>query len=332
MKDLSKDITPKLLRELLNKEEDRIGIKGKTASSRARGAKTSKAGDYMYRQDRGAFDALLADIQHGENKSMWENLKKIYMKESLVHLKTFQLFEMAAMPTGMPKTYFHGTSSEEAGKKILEEGYLKPGNTSTTRGQKLTPMMNYVYCTPDIRTACIYTIGGVFMGTDAPMSGRPGNKPSQFGYCFEIDQSELKDVKPDEDFVGELIWFLASGKNAHYMAEGEDSYIWKKVIKWSQDNPYNASRFIDFAKGNLTELQYRKCVRYDDYADFAVAGKKLNKVMGSAMQQEIMSLGCPVANLGAVKISGAWRLDKTRTKELDKDASNFFNVAKKIDI
>lgn len=101
MKDLSKDITPKLLRQLLNTEEEKTNIKGKTASSRATGARTSKAGDYLYRQDRGAFDMLLSDIKHGDNRHMWENLEKIYlsMPESKIYksMKNLKLFEEFVM-------------------------------------------------------------------------------------------------------------------------------------------------------------------------------------------------------------------------------------------
>lgn len=248
-------------------------------------------------------------------------------------LKPYKLFEMAAMPAGMPQVYYHGTSSQDAGEKILEEGFLKPGNTDVKRGQKLTPMMNYVYCTPDIYTACIYTIGGVFMGSEYKFSTNVGNRlghNSQFGYCFEIDVEDLKDVKPDEDFVGELIWFLHEDGKADYMAKGESSFMWRRAKKWRDENPHDAQRYLDFARRNLTELQFKKAIRYDDYADFAVAGKKLNKVMDNATAQQVMSLGCPVANLGQVKISEAWKLDKARTKDIKKDASNFFEIAEKV--
>lgn len=66
-----------LLRKLMNVV---YGGNNKTASSRATGARKSLAGDYMYRQDRGAFDAFLADIKTGENKHMWEDLFDAYKK------------------------------------------------------------------------------------------------------------------------------------------------------------------------------------------------------------------------------------------------------------
>lgn len=74
--ELSKKITPAILRELLNEED----VANKTASGT--GATKRKAGDYLYNQDRGAFDALLEDIKSGNNKDSWKNLEEIYNKKS----------------------------------------------------------------------------------------------------------------------------------------------------------------------------------------------------------------------------------------------------------
>lgn len=57
------NLTPKQLREVLNETESA----GKVASAKATGATKRGAGDYLYSQDRGAFDALLSDIKTGTN-------------------------------------------------------------------------------------------------------------------------------------------------------------------------------------------------------------------------------------------------------------------------
>ena len=243
-------------------------------------------------------------------------------------LQTFKLFE-AAMPSTAPKVYYHGTSSQEFGEKILEEKILKPGNVDVKRGNKLTPMMGMTYATPDIRTACIYALGGIWMEHKIDLTKEKGNRlggPGQFGYVFEIDPSEFKDIQPDEDFVGELIYFLE--KKPDYYNEP----MWNNTRKWVKDNPYDADRFLSFARNTLTVLQYKKCVRYDDYADFAVAGKKLNKSMGAAMATQLAALGCPVANKGPLKISGVWKVDKEKSIDIKDDGSNFFEIAEKINV
>ena len=71
-------ITPKKLRDLLNKE----GAATKTSSGT--GAKSRQAGDYLYSQDRGSFDALLNDIKSGDNKPQWDGLIKIDRAERQV--------------------------------------------------------------------------------------------------------------------------------------------------------------------------------------------------------------------------------------------------------
>lgn len=61
-----KDMTSPKLRNLMNETAPK-GMIPKTASAHATGATIRKAGDYLYSQDRGAFDAYLSDIQNGRN-------------------------------------------------------------------------------------------------------------------------------------------------------------------------------------------------------------------------------------------------------------------------
>jgi len=78
LENFKKIITAPLLRKLMNEV---YGKDNKTASSRATGARKSLAGDYLYRQDRGMFDAYLEDIKTGTNQHMWQDLFDFYKKK-----------------------------------------------------------------------------------------------------------------------------------------------------------------------------------------------------------------------------------------------------------
>lgn len=78
-----KIISAALLRKLMNIVH---GANNKTASSRATGARKSLAGDYLYRQDRGMFDAYLADIKSGTNQHMWQNLYDHWKKTNNINI------------------------------------------------------------------------------------------------------------------------------------------------------------------------------------------------------------------------------------------------------
>lgn len=234
------------------------------------------------------------------------------------HIKQFNLFETIDLHN---RIYYHGTSTQSFGEQIIKEGIIKPGNTNINRGSKLTPMIDMTYATPSIETACTYALGGIMMGVKTYETSL---KNGQFGFIFEIDSNSFTDIKPDEDFVGELIYFLE--KNPNYYTDE----MWLNTKKWMNNNPSDVQFFLSLAKSNLTDNQYRKCIRYDDYADFAVAGKKLNKILPNDFMKKIIQLGCPIANKGSLKISNAWKIDKNKSIEIKKDASNFFDIAEKV--
>ena len=95
-------------------------------------------------------------------------------------------------------------------------------------------------------------------------------------------------------------------------------------------NTYKIKCFLHNCQSILTPLQYKKCLKYDDYADFAVAGKKLNKFLDNQWKKEIIELGTPVGNQGKLTFSKVWKIDKENALRLKKDASNFFDLAVKI--
>jgi hypothetical protein len=223
--------------------------------------------------------------------------------------------------------YYHGCSKTELGEKILQDGFLKPGNENITRGTKLTPEIGKTYATPNLREAIIYTIGGIMMGYEDKWL----KEENKYGYLFEIDKKSFSDVNPDEDYLGELIWIINKGQDYFKDYHFEDSFV-KKLndsifYEWSK---YDRREFIGICEYYLTPLQYKKCIQYNDYADFAVAGKKLNKFISNYLKEKIIKLGTPVANNGNLKFKSVWKFDKNNDIKLKIDGSNFFKLAEKI--
>jgi hypothetical protein len=95
-------------------------------------------------------------------------------------------------------------------------------------------------------------------------------------------------------------------------------------------------RFLNECKKLLTSLQYKNCIKYNDYTDFkdfgdfAVAGKKLNKFLSDYWKQEIIKCGISVSQLGKIEFKEAWKFDKNLNPKLKLDGSNFFSLAERI--
>ena len=248
-------------------------------------------------------------------------------------MKTFYQF-LNEVKINNDFTYYHGCSKSELGEKILKDGYLKPGNENIKRGSKLTPVIGKTYSTPDLREAIVYTIGGDFLGCNYWNDWLADRKGGSIGYLFEIDKNSFSDVIPDEDYVGQLIHYL--NRQLVYFQKERDSQkqviipehsMWYGLSKWGEKK---SQRYLDLCKDFLTPLQYKKCILYDDYGDFAVAGKKLNKYLDDYWKDEIIKLGVPIANNGNLKFNNVWKFDKLNCPKLIKSGSNFFEFAEKV--
>jgi hypothetical protein len=219
-------------------------------------------------------------------------------------------------------TFYHGCSNSENCEKAIKDGFLKPGNEDIKRGHKLTPEKGFVYMAQSLRHAIIYTIGSGRLGSDISDDIK---KYGQYGYLFIIDNNSLKNVDPDEDFVGNLI----------YACSQKDGYLEDEIAtenfqkKWDQNKK---QQYLEIAKSLLTPRQYQKCLDYDDYADFAVAGKKMNKTLNDYWKKQIIDLGVPIANYGNTKFKEVWKFDKSLNPKLKHDISNFFDLAEKIEL
>jgi hypothetical protein len=234
----------------------------------------------------------------------------------------YVLHTSMAMPREVDfnKTYYHGTSKEENAKSILQNG-IQPPDLTLKKKHKLTPEKGKVYITPALDYALIYALGYNMAGQDISDQYDVKEKKEIYGYIFVIDGKQLKDIQPDEDGVGEILYDYVAMKNGKSTLAGSGlNKEQLSKLKWLDD----------LAKYVLTPLQYQKVIRYDDYADFAVAGKKLNKYMSEQQKLELIDAGAHIAHEGKIDFKECWRIDKRRSQELNRDGSNFFQIAEKI--
>lgn len=228
-------------------------------------------------------------------------------------MKFHTILEMA-IPTESHKTsvWYHGCDDEKLAKSILQNG-IQPPDLTNRRG-KLRPVSGKVYITRSLETGVVYAIGGSFLGHNAPDSWK--NKERRFGYLFVIDGQQLKDIQPDEDGIGEILYDLMNNN-----MPGHSQYKYDSQQLWW---------LLDKARRFLTSKQYSAVKRYDDYADLAVAGKKLIPHMSETDMLSLIDAGCHVAHSGALIPKEVWKIDKTRSLEISKDASNFFEIAERV--
>ena len=211
------------------------------------------------------------------------------------------------------KVYYHGTSIEKNGESILKEGIKIPD--LTLRKGKYRPVDGKVYITPYIFYAQIYAIGGDFAGNNYTPSAYEQEHGGRYGWMFVIDGNQLKDIQPDEDSIGEILYYsLNRGDIKEHPNYNLDNLEW----------------LVNMAKNNLTPLQYKKVKNYEDFGDLAMAGKKLVKIMSGKQHLELIDKGAHIAHGGNLIPKEAWKIDKFNVIDLKKDGSNFFDVADKI--
>lgn len=220
-------------------------------------------------------------------------------------MKLKNLLEAIPLETHLAKKYYHGTSSENAFNEILKDG-LKPGDvtlakTTSKAKENLNPVKGHVYITTDIGYAQMYAIGGDLAGS----SYMP--KDRKYGYLFVIDGAELKDIQPDEDQVGELIYKALNKK------------IFDPVV----------SRYVLAASKKLTDRQYKKFMD-GEYVMWAHLGKKLLADMPDSDKLHFVNLASNVAHHGNLNFKEAWRIDLAKIPQLKRDGSNFFEQAERV--
>lgn len=214
------------------------------------------------------------------------------------------LLEMAAPTEELrSKKYYHGTSSEKAGLGILRDG-IKPGDLvmperhKPVKGPNLVPVAGKVYLSPTIMYAQMYALGG-------DIAGQVNEKG--FGYLFIVDGKQLQDIQPDEDDVGQMA---------------------AEQLKDPKPDPTLKTLAV-LAQAYLTKNQLYK-LKDGEYSMYAHTGKKIMKYLSDADKIKLISLGANVAHTGAIQPESAWKIDKSRTTELKRDGSNFFDIAEKV--
>lgn len=209
-------------------------------------------------------------------------------------------------------TYYHGTSNQKAGEKILQEG-IKPGRVTTSRKQG-APVANKVYMTPNLKQGIIYCLGANMLGKDISSLIK---YEGQNGYLFSISKNKLiNDLQPDEDDIGYLLNYLFKGE--HY---GMNIKIHNQDFSWLKT----------MAKNKLTYLQLQKLSGFvdNDYQLYAI-GKKLVKFMNTEQKLQLINSGANVAHSGIINPEHAWKFNKLKSTELEENGLNFFELAEQI--
>jgi hypothetical protein len=244
----------------------------------------------------------------------------------------FDLIEMAAPPSHLLGTsLWHGTNTGARGLSILRDGirhidWIELGRSPRARQ---APVPGRVYLSQRPYYAIIYALGGNMIGQRI----RPEffAKSGRYGYLFEIPGDQLTNVEPDEDSVGKAVshclsWGKQREEQAIRIGDSMEEPGFVPGLYADQDLR-DTLRYM--AHRHLTPKQLID-VRNGVYSQWAVAGKKLLRVLPDHIKVRIILLGAHVGHQGPVVPSAAWRIDKLRSEELAPDASNFFSIAERV--
>jgi hypothetical protein len=164
----------------------------------------------------------------------------------------------------------------------------------------LKPVKGKVYITPHLHYGQIYTMGGDVAGTDVHTG--PDHWRERFkgnGYLFTVKGEHLTHIQPDEDDVGA-------------MASKPDAPWWLKN-RFDQLHPRTQQK-----------------MRWGELAYHASGGKQILRRLADFEKLDLIDRGASVAHDGPLPIDQAWRLDKKKIHLLQKDGSNFFDVAERV--
>ncbi len=209
------------------------------------------------------------------------------------------ILEMAVPNEGIKAmTFWHGTQDKEKAESILKNGIKVSDIVSRS---PFTPFLGSNYVTPHVDYATIYAIGGAVLG-HKNMTDRMIKSHGQHGYLFKIHGSQLKDVQPDEDSIGELL------------TKGGKAPDW--LHRLAQKHLSDKSRYD---------------IRVGECSAWARGGKTLVKKMTDQQKLDlIMHHGSHVAHFGVLHPDEAYEIDRNHIEHISKDASNLFDYAKRI--
>lgn len=207
------------------------------------------------------------------------------------------------------EVFYHGTPTKEKAYKIVAGG-IQPG--CHVDATALTPAEGVVYVTKDLAYAVIYALGGALLGYETP--DNLVREYGRYGYVFAIPGDQIGVVDPDEDSIGEMIY--------------------NKEPPWLREIAEDVLQGVETAfPGDYYEGQgYLLLNLVDDgeYAAWAEAGKILIRHLSEDEVIDLIEAGAHIAHHGSLCPSEAWRIDRRRSQELSEDASNFFEIAERI--
>jgi hypothetical protein len=252
------------------------------------------------------------------------------------------MLEMAQPTEAESKiNFYHGTSSEALGQKILRDGFIKPRDVIFDKlgrrmaGSATTSLEGRTYVSPNLEFVISYVLGGNIAGDDSFEAGHDWHyklTTDPYGYLFIIHGTNLQDITPDEDSVGELLYLINKTKK-------QRDYYDDTNLK-NSPLTYDEQWLVDIAKSKINARMLHR-INTGEYSDWAAGGKILMRYLAKdpLAHRRIFNLlrkydnlrhVIGVAHTGQVKFSQAWRFPKKKTKQLKSDCSNFFNLAERI--
>lgn len=232
--------------------------------------------------------------------------------------------------------FYHGVSEEEVAKKILQDGFLRPGRRSddpdTAEDEStIAPILDRVYVTTKLKYALPYVLG-VHPELGYDLMYEYGGR---YGYLFIIPGSALKDILPDEDILGEL---LADGYWAKELRTIVKSNLgeflpinrrlaeeeWERMVEKGEAKEWTKTEYIKDGYNFFDMIKKRL------YPEVAIAGKFfLKNLSDSSIESILEKMPAAISNEGLLRFSECWKLDKKKFEELTPNASNFFEVAER---
>lgn len=223
--------------------------------------------------------------------------------------------------------YYHGTKTTSAAKSILRNG-IQPPDLKGQRGH-LTPMEQRVYLTQNLSYAIIYALGGDYLGHKAHPSSLKG---APYGFVFVVPDSELRGhLLPDEDEVGEAIHTAMD-----VLRQGTEKAL--QFINYATNPSFirNVAEDVEFcrqlvfaARSYLTPTQFKK-IPSGEYTYYASGGKRFIKTAPKWFLEKLIEKGSHVSHQGAVQPSECWKIAKKKSHLLQRDGSNFFDIAERV--
>jgi hypothetical protein len=219
------------------------------------------------------------------------------------------------------KVYYHGTNNEKAARGIWEQG-LDPVHTEIKYSGKRTksnfkPQQDRVYITTDLPYAMIYGIGGDMAGSDCT---RDIKVYGQYGFVFEFTGTAFNDIVPDEDSIGEFLYYLLNQNSKWHQADE------KYAIRNEKLKPIG-KELVNMAKAWLSVRDLEK-IKDGDIEYWAKGGKKLISKMDDEFLLKIVDCGAHLGHAGKLHPSKCYRFDRADVIHMKHDGSNFFEYAK----